>query len=272
MAAPKATSTPKKILALITNNKGGVGKSVIARVMADVFRGANKSAQFYDTDGGTGSLLLSYGSRDSNGSLLKDQDPANGGIGWFDIRSDKDRAKLLDNLSSNAPVIVCDMAGGSLAEISRIVDDGDGFDGFIDAVEAQGYGLVIINVVSNVQGATTSVRDYMGAFGGRAQQIVVVNKAWGKDESDFPFWYGFTNSEGQQKGGKTRADFLAAGGVEVHFPALQSGTFAKVDALQVPFSAAADNPDLSITERAHLSKFMKAAREAFLEIKDKIGL
>lgn len=260
------------LLVLIGNNKGGVGKSVVARALADLYRSINgKVVHIFDTDGGTGSLLLSHGSRDDNGGLLKEQDPAVG-VGYFDIRSDKDRAKLLDNLAAGAQVVVCDMAGGSLNEISRIVDDGDGVSGFVEAVNAQGYDIVIMNVLSNVQGATTSVRDYLNAFGSGAHHVAVINKTWGKDESDFPFWYGFTNSDGVQKGGKTRADFLEAGGVEIHFPALQGGTFAKVDASQVPFSAAAESHDLTITERAHLSKFNKAAREAFLEIKDKLGL
>jgi len=266
-----STAVGSKLLVLVVNNKGGVGKSVIARQLADVLRETSKTVEVFDTDGGTGSLLLSNGTRDANGGLLKEQDPKVG-VGYFDIRSDKDRAKLLDNLASGADVIVCDMAGGSLGEISRIVDDGDGVTGFAEAVKAQGYKIVIVNVLSNVQGATTSVRDYLKAFGDSAEHVAVINKAWGKTEEDFPFWYGFTTSDGTQKGGKTRADFLAAGGKEVHFPALQPGTFAKVDAAQVPFSKAADSHDLTITERAHLSKFNKAAREAFLEIASVVGL
>lgn len=266
-----ATALGAKLLILVVNNKGGVGKSVIARQLADILRETKKTVEVYDTDGGTGSLLLSNGSRDENGGLLKEQDPRKG-VGYFDIRSDKDRAKLLNNLASGADVIVCDMAGGSLSEISRIVDDGDGITGFAEAVKAQSYKIVIVNVLSNVQGATTSVRDYLRAFGDNAEYVAVINKAWGKTEEDFPFWYGFTTSDGTQKGGKTRADFLAAGGKEIHFPALQPGTFAKVDAAQVPFAKAANNNDLTITERAHLSKFNKAAREAFLEVANVVGL
>ncbi|MGO7674882.1 hypothetical protein ACC685_33505 [Rhizobium ruizarguesonis] len=266
-----STTATDKLLVLVVNQKGGVGKSVVTRVVADTYRENGTEVEVFDTDGGTGSLLLSNGTRDGKGALLKDQNPKVG-VGYFDIRSEKSRNQLLDNLKSGSKVIVCDMAGGSLGEITRIVDDGDGVDGFVDAVHDQGYGIVIVNVLSNVQGATTSVRDYMQAFGERAQYVAVINKAWGRDESDFPFWYGFTTSDGVQKGGKTRAEFLAAGGVEIEFPALQSGTFAKVDAAQVPFAKAADNHDLTITERAHLNKFNKAARAAFLEIKEKIGL
>ena len=271
--AEKKTSDKQgeKLLVLIANNKGGVGKSVIARALADLYRSTSKTVHIFDADGGTGSLLVSYGERDANGALLKTQDPAKG-IGFYDIRSDGSRNTLLDALGAGAPIVVHDMAGGSLNELKRIVDDGDGVEGLLDAIDAQGYKLVIVHAISNVAAATQSVRDYLNTFGTRAYHIAVVNKAWGRDDSDFPFWYGFTTTDGVQKGGKARADLLAAGGSEIIFPALQAGTFAKVDAANLPFSKAADSSDLSITERAHLSKFNKAAAAAFLEIKDKIGL
>jgi len=261
----------KKLLILIVNNKGGVGKSVVARALVDNYRTVGKVAHIYDTDGGTGSLLISYGTRDEKGALLKDQDPAVG-IGYFDIRGEKSRNKLLDNLASGAPIIVCDMAGGSLNEISRIVDDGDGFDGFVEAVAELGYELVILNVLSNVQGATTSVRDYLNAFNGSAKHVAIINKTWGKSEEDFPFWYGYKTKKGEERGGKTRADFLAAGGREIHFPAMPHGTFALVDAAQMSFAAAAHDEDLTVTETQHVKKFNKEASAAFLEIKDALGL
>lgn len=271
MATTKSKSDDKKKLVLIGNNKGGVGKSVVARALADLYRTTAKTVHIYDADGGTGSLLISYGARDENGALKRDQNPATE-IGYFDIRSDQQRAKLLDNLGTGADIIMVDMAGGSLNEITRIVDDGDGVDGFIDAVDAQGYSIVLVHVLSNVAAATQSVRDYLNSFGSRATHVAVVNKSWGKDNSDFPFWYGFTTSDGVQKGGKARSDMLEMGGKEIIFPALQSGTFAKVDAASLPFSKAESSADLSITERAHLNKFNKAAKEAFQEIADVLGL
>lgn len=261
----------KKRLVLVVNNKGGVGKSVVSRALLDVYRSNGKAVHAFDADGGVGSLLAAYGTRNGDGRLTQEQDPAVG-VGYYDVRADGSRNKLLDSLGSGAPLILHDLAGGSLGEIRRIVDDGDGVDGFLDAVEGQGYRIVLVHVLSNVQGATASVREYLDAFAGRADHVAVVNKAWGRDDSDFPFWYGFTKPDGAKVGGNTRADLLGKGGAEVAFPALQPGTFAKVEAANVPYSKAADSPDLTITERAHLSKFNKAALAAFLEAKDKLGL
>lgn len=265
-----ATKSHKKKLVLVVCNKGGVGKSVVSRALTDLYRSANKSAHIFDADGGVGSLLSAYGSR-VDGRLSPDQDPATG-VGYYDIRSDSSRNTLLDSLGSGASIILHDLAGGSLGELKRIVDDGDGVDGLLDAIEQQGYRPVLLHVLSNVQGATSSVREYLDAFGDRADHVAIVNKSWGKDDADFPFWFGFTKPDGTKVGGKTRDDLLTGGGVEIHFPALQSGTFAKVEAENVPYSKAETSPDLSITERAHLSKFNKAATASFLEAKDKLGL
>ncbi len=265
-------SEVKKRLVLVVNNKGGVGKSVVSRALLDVYRSNGKAVHAYDADGGVGSLVAAYGTRNGDGRLVEDQNPAEG-VGYYDVRADGSRNKLLDSLGSGAPLILHDLAGGSLGEIRRIVDDGgDKVEGFLDAVEGQGYKVVLVHVISNVQGATASVYEYLEAFDGRAEHVAVVNKAWGKEDADFPFWYGYVDANGTKKGGNTRANLLGSGGSEIAFPALQPGTFAKVEAANTPYSKAADSPDLTITERAHLAKFNKASLAAFLEAKDKLGL
>ncbi|WP_173995740.1 hypothetical protein [Agrobacterium tumefaciens] len=267
-----ATKSEKKLKRIVAVgcNKGGVGKSVVSRALTDFYRSAAKGVHVYDADGGVGSLVIAYGTKDANGNLLKEQNPAEG-VGYYDIRSDASRNTFLDSLASGADIILHDMAGGSLNELKRIVDDGDGVDGLLDAVEAQGYRITFLHVLSNVQGATASVREYLNAFGDRADHVAVVNKAWGKVDEDFPFWNGY-EVNGVKKGGKTKDDLLAGGGVELHFPALQPGTFAKVEAGNTPYSAAEGSTELSITERAHLSKFNKTTAAEFLKIKDKLGL
>ena len=270
MSAKSANAKVKRLV-LVVCNKGGVGKSVVSRALTDLYRNSSKSAHVFDADGGVGSVLSAYGTRGADGRLSHDQDPASG-VGYYDIRSDSSRNTLLDSLGSGASLILHDLAGGSLGELKRIVDDGDGVDGLLDAIEGQGYRVVLMHVLSNVQGATASVREYLDAFGDRADHVAVINKAWGKDDTDFPFWFGYQRPDGSKVGGKTRDDLLSGGGVEIHFPALQPGTFAKVEAANVPYSSAEKSDDLTITERAHLSKFNKSAAASFLEAKEKLGL
>lgn len=265
------SKTSKKKLVLVVNNKGGVGKSVVSRALADTYRNAGKKAHIYDADGGVGSLVATYGTRGEDGRLVSPQDPAVG-VGYYDIRHDDTRATLLNSLAGGSEIVLHDLAGGSLNELKRIVDQGEGVEYLLESIEAQGYEVTLVHVISNVQGATVSVKEYADAFGDKAKHVVVVNKAWGSADEDFPFWFGYQKQDGTKVGGKTREGLLANGASEIRFPALQAGTFAKVEASNAPYSKASNDEDLTITERAHVSRFVKASTAAFLEAKEKLGL
>ncbi|WP_085034902.1 hypothetical protein [Ensifer aridi] len=274
--ASKSNPTLAKRLILVTNNKGGVGKSVVSRALADLYRSNRKPADIYDGDGGVGSLLTAYGTRDEAGRLLREQDPAVG-VGYYDIRSESTRNTLLDSLGSGASIVMHDLAGGSLPEIKRIIDDGDGVDGFLKVVERHGYRLTLLHVLSNVQGATASVKEYLEVFGDRADHIAIINQVWGKRTSDFPFWFGYdkpdqANPETVIKvGGNTRAALLK-NGAEIEFPSLQPGAFAKVENLNIPYSKAVENKDLSVTENGQLESFIERTQAAFLQVANKLGM
>ena len=65
-----------------------------------------------------------------------------------------------------------------------------------------------------------------------------------------------------QKAARFASDCWRKGGQEIQFPALQSGTFAKLDAENVRFSVADEAGLLTISERAHVAKFWKDFGEA----------
>ena len=266
----KAAEANKRLV-LIVNNKGGVGKSVVSRALADLYRTAGKTVHIYDADGGVGSLVASYGTRNGDGRLVEPQDPAVG-VGYYDIRHDDTRDKLLNSLEGSPEIVLHDLAGGSLNELKRIVDQGEGVEYLLETIVKLGYRITLVHIISNVQGATVSVKEYSEAFGDHADHVVVVNKAWGSSDDDFPFWFGFTKPDGTTVGGKTREALIKGGASEIRFPALQPGTFAKVEASNMPYSKAAESTDLTITERAHVSRFVRASTDSFLGAKDKLGL
>ena len=106
-------------------------------------------------------------------------------------------------------------------------------------------------------GAAQSVARWLSLIGDKADHVAVINLKHGRPPSDFPFWYGFTDAKGMAKGGKTREKLLASGGVEIEFPSLPAGTFAKLDAENIPFTRADKAGLLTITERAHVAKFLR---------------
>jgi hypothetical protein len=261
--APKTTRfrTPASLdaikrVAMIANEKGGVGKSVFTRTLVDYLRSKGKRVAAYDADGSVGATVRVLGTRGENGAIERDQDPV-AGVGYYNGRAENERNILLDSIETGEALYIHDLAGGLLADLTRIVDSGEGLDGLIDAFEAHGYRLTVFHVVSPDVGAAQSVARWLSLVGDRADHVAVINLKHGKPPADFPFWYGFVDAKGEAKGGKTRKALLESGGVEIEFPALPSGTFAKLDAENIRFTRAEKAGILSITERAHIAKFLR---------------
>lgn len=261
----------KKRVALIASEKGGVGKSVEARALIDHLRSEGIRVAAYDADGGVGALIRVLGTRNCDGRVAEDQDPVEG-IGYYNVRADNERNTLLDAISTGENLIVHDLAGGSLADLTKIVDGGEGLDGLLAAFDEHGYRLTIIHVLSPEIGAAQSVARWVELVGDQVDHVAVRNNRWGKSEADFPFWHGFTDGKGVAKGGKTREKLLAMGGVEIDLPALPAGTYAKIDAENLSFSAAAADTSLTITERAHISKFRRDYAAALEPARPLLGL
>lgn len=261
----------RKRCALIVSEKGGVGKSTKARALIDQLRYENLIVAAYDADGSVGALVRVLGTRNEDGRISPEQDPVQG-VGYYNVRAEEARNKLLDAIASGDELIVHDLAGGSLADLTRIVDGGEGLDGLLAAFEEHGYRLTIVHILSPDIGAVQSVASWLELVGDKVDHIAVRNCRWGRLEADFPFWYGFTDGKGVSKGGKTREKLLGLGGIEIDLPGIPIGTFAKIDAENMSFSAAAADAALTITERAHIAKFRRDYAAALDPARHLLGL
>jgi len=257
-------------LVLVASEKGGVGKSVFTRTLIDFLRSNGSRIAAYDADGGIGATLRVLGLRDDRGDLV-DEQCAIQGVGYYQGRVEGERNMVLDCMASREPLCVHDLAGGLLGDLTRIIDEGASLDGFMAAIEAEGYRLTIVHVISPDVGSAQSVGRWLDLTEDHADQVAVVNLKHGKPPADFPFWYGFVDAYGEKKGGKTRARLLSGGGVEIEFPALASGTFAKLDASNIAFSRAAD-VGLSVTERAQVVRFLKEFGDNLAPAKKFLGI
>ncbi|MCY1640693.1 nucleotide-binding protein [Methylorubrum sp. SL192] len=276
MARAQQTRTPaasrQKRVVLITSEKGGVGKSVTARTLIEHLRAGGTRVAAYDADGGVGALLRVLGSRNPDGELLAEQDPA-AGVGYYNIRADDERPTLLNCVASGEPLIVHDLAGGNLADLARISDMGEGLDDLLAAFTGQGYRLIVLHLISAEVAATQSVARWLELAGDRADHVAIRNTRWGKSTSDFPFWHGYVDGRGESHGGKVRRRLLdELGGLEISLPALPPGTFAKIDADALPFRVAADAPRLTIAERSHVARYLRESAVAFEPLRPLLGL
>ncbi len=272
---PQATSAravaASKRTILIASEKGGVGKSVVCRTLVDYLRQRGVRVAAYDADGAVGATLRVLGARDANGRLVETQNPTVG-VGYYAGRNDAERPVLLDCIESKEGIYVHDLAGGLLADLTRIVDGGEGLAGLLNAFAEHGYQVTVLHVISPDVGAALSVSKWLELADGRVDHVAVINLRHGKPPADFPWWYGFTDAKGEKRGGNTRKALLDGGGKEVFFPALQAGAFAKLDSENVAFSKAADAGLLTITERAHVAKFLSDFGAMFKDVWELLGV
>lgn len=252
----KDTKVQAKRLIGVVSGKGGVGKTMTARALLDVLRSEGVKAAAFDADGAVGGLVRLYGTRADDGGIVETQDPMDG-VAFYDLRSDKERNTLLDSIALPASVILHDLPGGSTVDMTRIVDGGDGVSGLLDTLDLHGIRMTLLHVVDNEIESAQSVGSHLDLFGDRVDHIAVLNMRECKGLSDFPYWAGYRDSAGTERYGKARKRLLDMGGKEILLPALPPATRAKVNAERMPFSKAAHSTSLTITEKAHVAKFLR---------------
>ncbi|MBB2154814.1 hypothetical protein HLH33_00570 [Gluconacetobacter diazotrophicus] len=249
----------KRRLVLAVSGKGGVGKTTFAKLLTDLYHAAGTKADIYDADGQVGGLARVY---------------YDVGVNFYDLRQDSDRATLLDSIDTSSNVILHDLPGGSRFEISKILDDGDGASvaKFVEILGENGARLTLVHLVDNGIEAAQSVGQYLDVFGtDDVDHVAVLNMRESKSSADFPYWSGY-EVDGVRKYGKARDRLLAAGGVEIAMPGLHVVARAKVDAMNLKYSDCARQRDLTLTERALVSQFVKGFGKAVEPAKPLLGL
>ncbi|CAK0744678.1 CobQ/CobB/MinD/ParA nucleotide binding domain-containing protein [Azospirillaceae bacterium] len=256
MALATDRKKPLRRMIVVASHKGGVGKTFFSSTLVSWMRAQTIDIAAYDSDGIVGGLRRVLGIKGGDGMPMAGQDPQKG-CGYYDIRSERERAQFLDCVSTGHNLILQDLPGGATADLQRIVDDGEGVRQLLDSLDSEGVRLTIVHLVTHVIESVFSVASLSHLFGNRADHVAVLNKNFGRELSDFPFWFGYETANHEKKGGTTRHRFLEAGGIEIEFPSLQAGVFAKIAAAMEPPTKAVVNPELKLSERGTVQVFLR---------------
>ncbi|WP_281968926.1 hypothetical protein [Roseovarius nanhaiticus] len=261
------TSNPiQSVLLMTTSLKGGGGKSTLANAFVDYARRMQLPMAAYDADGAIGSLSHMHASRDARGNLVSPQDPLCGVVD-YNIRDDT-RSMLFNSVDKGHTLIMHDMAGGSLMDVQRVLDDHDGLTNFFRGMNATGTLPVFLHLVTPDASTVASVKRHLdlteelGALAQEARHIAVLNRHGNRKDRDFPDWFGYVDGEGVTWGGKTRARLFDMGGAEMDLPSLNDRTMALVKDLRVPFSDAVDNKRLDANDRLRVRIFVQDFEKA----------
>jgi hypothetical protein len=195
----------KPAVIVVGADKGGVGKTTIARTLLDYFAAQNALARAFDAEHPRGSLKRFHPDVTE----------------VVDILAVSDQMKMLDTLtSSERKLSVVDVRAGQLSGVLRAFTD----IGFFDAVRAGEFQFVLFHVLGPSVASLEEISDVMPFTGGK-NYFAVKNFI---NETSFFEWDPAVYDGYFRK---------AKGAVELNIPKLNEMAYEQVDLSGGPFSA-----------------------------------
>ncbi len=201
---PPPPPSVKATVILVGADKGGVGKSTVARFILD-FLGQNRiRARAFDTEAPRGTL---YHFHPDETTIV-------------DLRSTADQMRIFDTLmSSPERVSVIDVRAGGLTPVLATLEE----IGFFDAVKAGEFGFILLHVLGPSLSSLDEI-DVVAPYVEDANYFIVKNHV---NDSTFFEWDPQTHS-------KYFEDVNAVG--EITVPQLDAQAYEKVELASTPFS------------------------------------
>ncbi len=216
----------------IGGEKGGVGKSLVARVLAQYFIDNQKPFTGFDTDRSHGALMRFYSGYASPVLV--------------------DRFEALDAIVESAVekpdhTILVDLAAQTHEPLEKWMDE----SGVLELAEESALGLYYWHVMDSGKDSVDLLAKLLDRFGKRLQYILVLNQLRGDDFSTF-------------KNSGVEAKALELGARTVSIKKLHDGTIQKIDATSSSFWAAKNSADkattgLGLMDRQRVKTWLAAA-------------
>jgi hypothetical protein len=214
----------------IGGEKGGVGKSVLARLLAQYHIDGDKPFTVFDTDQSHGAMLRFYGDYSKHISL--------------DAFDDADL--LMEAALAAHQNVLVDLAAQTSRPLFNWIDQND----FLALAADEGVGVVFWHVMDDGADGIGLLQGLIDRYGDSAAYVVVQNYGRGKDFSAF-------------QRSATRSAAEAVGARLIELPELHAATMRKVDHLAASFWAAGQSRPggLGLMERQRLKVWMRKANE-----------
>ncbi len=230
MTQPPTLATPTQSkIHLIGGEKGGVGKSMVARLLAQYFIDHTMAFTGYDTDRSHGALMRYYAGYAS--PVLAD------------------RFEALDAIVETAASVpgrrvLVDLAAQTHAPLVKWMDE----SGVLDLADMNGMSIYYWHVMDAGRDSVDLLARLLDQFGARLHYVLVRNQIRGDDVSQL-----------DKSGEQTRA--LALGGQVITLKHLHDPVVQKIDAANASFWAARNNtgkegPGLGLMERQRLKMWL----------------
>jgi hypothetical protein len=231
-------STPEKPRLVLTHGeKGGVGKTTVARVLADYYKSHDLAFRAYDAEGETGQLLRFHGEQTAP----------------VEITKAALIAPVLDYLmdSSGKRLALVDMGARSGPDLKSWLYRG----GALEEADSGSLGITVAYILGGAIDSVGHLKECYTELGSNVNYIIVRN-------------LGVASKFEVYDHSKIREELLNSGAREITFPALDPAVYQSVDKASVSFLDFADNKggNFSYTERRYCRTWLRECFEAIEEV------
>ena len=216
----------------VGGEKGGVGKSVLARLLAQYHIDRGLPFQAFDADRSHGAMLRFYGEY-SQPIVLDDFSSAD---------------QLMEAAVEREQDVLVDLAAQTSVPLFQWIDEND----LLGLAVEEGIEGVMWHVLDDGVDSIELLEGLFDRYGAGARYVVVKNLGRGKDFSDF-------------EGSSARATADALGAPVIELPELHATTMHKVDHGNLSFWAAGNNKQagLGLLERQRVKVWTRKAYDRF---------
>jgi len=228
----------KKHILFICSDKGGTGKSMLSRAIADfiIRKQLEDITQLVDGDGEVGQLLQFYREH---------------GVLSAQIIDAEKRDDFVDILKSDKTFIIVDLPAASITHLQELEKE----IGFFDLLNEHNYQLTFLNVISPFKASIRSVKSMIELAGDKAKYVVIKNRFFGNDD-DFHLYE-------ESKGKKTLEQHS---GLELELPSLSTGLLAIIDANNLTFNYVVTDPKMKIAYQCRMKRWLQSVDTELLKL------
>jgi len=238
----------KRNAIFLISEKGGVGKSTLAKAILDHLRriapqGSDAPDNVFaaDLQPKVNQLANCYGIKSERDGRLAYDPSLNdldvfGGVISASLESEAGINAIGGSLDSQADHMLFDLPGGKSEGLADVFGR---LSTFIEEVRGAGYRVVAVIALSYLKTSASEIEEVMRVWGGDVHYVAALNLGLA-DRSDFIFFDGARANEM----GFPAKRIAQAGGIVVEMSPLQHATYAELDADEVPFSRAATDASL----------------------------
>jgi len=222
------TTVEKPRLILTHGEKGGVGKTTVARVIADYLSSRDAAFRAFDAEGATGQLLRFH--PEATDAVA--------------VESAAAIAPVLDYLMDGTArrLALVDLGARSGEDVKSWLYRG----GALEEAEAARLGITVVYVLGGAVDSVGHLKECFAALGRDVSYVIAKN-------------FGVSGKFDVYDQSKVRKELLAAGAREIEIPALDGSVYQSVDRASISFTAFADgrNGNFGFTERRYCRTWLR---------------